>query len=64
MADIFVHIFADFSAIVTAVYKGWQRRIFEFSLNVSKKIILKRLFEPVTSCMRDQDATTALSRHR
>ena len=45
-------------------------RIFEFSLNVftefndKKYYIYKRLFEPATSCVRDQDATTAPARHR
>ena len=46
---------------------------FEFSLNVFTKFaefsdkkyyILKRLIEPATFCVRDQDATTAAARHR
>ena len=44
----------------------------EFSLNVFTEFaefshknyyILKRLFEPATSCVRDQDATTVQTRH-
>ena len=47
---------------------------FEFSQNVftefaefgDKKYyyVLKRLFEPATSCVRDHDATTSSGRHR
>ena len=37
-----------------------------FSLNsliICDKILYKRLFEPATYCVRDQDATTAPARH-
>ena len=46
---------------------------FEFSLNVftefaefsdKKFYTLERLFEPGTSCFREQDATTSPARHR
>ena len=44
--------------------------MYKFSLNVfteftdNKYDILKRLFEPATSYVRDYDATTAPARHR
>ena len=31
--------------------------------SVTKKIIVKRLFNPITSCVRDPDVTTQPARH-
>ena len=52
----------------------WKdKKIIEFSLNVFIEIvefsdknnqILKSLFEPATTCVKDQDATTAPARYR
>ena len=49
-----------------------QKETMEFSLNVFTEFaefsdknyyVLKRLFEPATSCVRDKDASTAPARH-
>ena len=66
-----VFFFLGLYLIVSSTHENNIR--FEFSLNVftefaefgdNKYHILKRLFEPATSCVRDHDATTAPVRHR
>ena len=34
------------------------------SLNSVTKVFLKRLFEPATSCVRDEDVSTESARHK
>ena len=68
----FKSFFLGLYLIVSSTHENNNR--FEFSLNVFNEFdefgdkkyyyVLKRLFEPATSCVRDQDATTSPARHR